>query len=426
MPFEAGLVDAVVLSHAHIDHSGNLPSLVKAGFKGPIYSTSATRDLAAYMLLDSAKIQISDVKYVNKKRAKNKQTPFEPLYVTEDAVQTLKQFRSVEFYYDFSPLEGVTCRFHIAGHMLGAATVEVVFDPENGEGDPTRLVFSGDIGRPRMPILRDPVTVKGADYLIMEATYGNRIHPADVDTKQILKEAAFEAYNSGGKLLIPAFSVGRTQEIVFRLNQLAEAGELPADMKVFVDSPLAVNATNVFREHVECFDQEMIDAILNEEDEDPLKFDGLHYVRKVEHSIALNEYKDPCIIISASGMCEAGRILHHLKNNISKPNTIILFAGYQAPNTLGRILLDKSRDVVKIFGEEYEVKAEVAKLEGSSGHADQKELVDWARQTCRDGQLKKIALVHCEMDGAEGLKEQLAQQKIGPVFIPDRGEMMEM
>lgn len=426
LPFKGSQVDAVVLSHAHIDHSGNLPSLVRSGFKGPIYSTSATRDLAAYMLMDSAKIQQYDVAYVNKKRKKKKQTLFEPLYVTEDAVQTLTQFRTVEYNKEFSPLDGVTCQFHVAGHMLGAAIVELVMAPENGEGQPTRLVFSGDVGRPKMPILKDPVTVKGANYLIMEATYGNRVHPKGGDAKATLKEAAHTAYNAGGKLIIPAFSVGRTQEIVYRLNLLAEAGELPKDMKVFVDSPLAVNATNVFQEHPECFDQEMQNAILNEDDNNPLRFHDLHYVRKAEHSKALNSFPGSCIIISASGMCEAGRILHHLKNNIEKPSTTILFAGYQAPHTLGRIILDKSKDIVRIFGQEYEVKANVFRLEGSSGHADQKELLDWARQTHLDGDLKKVALVHCEMDGAEPFKEKLEQRKIGPVIIPARGETMEM
>ena len=426
MPFTGSRVDAVVLSHAHIDHSGNLPSLVRSGFSGPIYSTSATRDLAAYMLIDSAKIQQSDVKYVNRKRARKKQTPFEPLYMMEDAVQTLTQFRTVEYNHLFPIADGVQCRFHVAGHMLGAASVELVFDPEYGEGEPIRLVFSGDVGRPKVPILKDPETVKGANYLIMEATYGDRTHPKGGDAKKTLKEAAHQSYNAGGKLIIPAFSVGRTQELVYRLNQLAEAGELPEDMKVFVDSPLAVNATNVFREHPECYDHEMQQAILNEEDEDPLRFNDLHYIRKAEHSKALNTYDKPCIIISASGMCEAGRILHHLKNNISKPSTTVLFAGYQAPHTLGRILLEGTKDIVKIYGQEYEVKAKTYRLDGSSGHADQKELLEWARQTHQDGDLRKVALVHCEVDGAEAFKEKLEQRKIGPVIIPDRGESMEM
>ncbi len=426
LPFEASDVDAVVLSHAHIDHSGNLPSLVRSGYSGPIFSTSATRDLAAYMLIDSARIQTYDVQYVNKLRKKKNQTLFEPLYVQQDAVKTLRLFRTIEYSQEFSPVPGVTCRFHFAGHMLGAAVVELVFDPEDGgDGRKTRLVFSGDIGRPDMPILKDPETVAGADYLIMEATYGNRTHPEGSDARATLKEAAENAYESGGKLIIPAFSVGRTQEIVYRLNNLFESGNL-APIKVFVDSPLAVNATNVFREHVECFDDDMVERILTEDDEDPLAFGSLHFIRKAALSKELNNYKKPCIIISASGMCTAGRILHHLKNNISKSNTTILFAGYQAPHTLGRVLLEGKNEHVRIFGREYKVAAKIVRLEGSSGHADQNELFDWARKTSENGQLKKIALVHCEMDGAEPFKKHLEAENISSVIIPARGESMEM
>ena len=425
LPFPADEIDVVILSHAHIDHSGNLPSLVKSGFTGPIYGTSATRDLAAIMLLDSAKIQINDVKYVNKKRKKEKKNLFHPLYETSDAVQTLKQFRSVEYDQPFDPVPGVEVRFHVAGHMLGAAIVEVNLDSEEPGGEPTRLVFSGDIGRPDMPILRDPVTVPGTDYLIMEATYGDRVHPSGGDAKKTLKEAAHAVYEAGGKLIIPAFSVGRTQEIVYRLNLLSESGELPP-MKVHVDSPLAVNTTDIFRDHVECFDDDMINAILSEEDEDPLDFGDLHYIRNVNESKALNSSKEPCIIISASGMCEAGRVLHHLKNNIEKPSTMILFAGYQAPHTLGRILLDGSLDKVKIYGQEYSVKAQVCKLQGSSGHADQKELLKWATTTADGGNIQQIALVHCELDAATEFKRKLVQRKLGSVIIPAPGDEMRM
>ena len=424
-PFEAKDLDAVVLSHAHIDHSGKLPSLIRRGYKGAIYATSASRDLAAFMLLDSAKIQKYDVKYVNKKRRKKKQKPFEPLYEQHHAVETLKRFRSIEYDQTFSPMEGVTCRFHVAGHMLGAAIVELMFEPENPGDNPIRLVFSGDIGRPSVPILRDPATVDGVDYLIMEATYGDRVHPEGSDAKKTLKDIAHETYNDGGKLIIPAFSVGRTQEIVYRLNLLAENGELPP-MKVFVDSPLAVNATDVFRAHVECFDDDMVNAILEEDDEDPLAFRDLHYIRNVEHSKRLNTLKEPCIIISASGMCEAGRILHHLKNNIEDPSTRILFAGYQAPHTLGRILLDGSLEQVKIYGEEYTVRAKVAKLQGSSGHADQLEMLEWAKAIHDQGSVKHVALVHCEMDAATEFKAKLEKRKIGPVMIPAPGDEMEM
>ena len=425
LPFDGAEIDCVILSHAHIDHSGNLPSLIKAGFRGPIYSTSATRDLCAIMLIDSAKIQKSDVRYVNKTRIREGRTPFEPLYVMDDAVQALRQFRTIDFGYSFQPLPGVEAKFHVAGHMLGAATIELMLDAENVTAQKTRLVFSGDIGRPLMPILMDPETVRGVDYLIMEATYGNREHPEGGDAKHALLEAATQVYDSGGKLIIPAFSVGRTQEIIYRLNLLAEANELPP-LEVFIDSPLAVNATDVFREHPECFDHEMQEAMYSEDDGDPLMFRGATYIRSVQASKALNSYQRPCVIISASGMCEAGRVLHHLKNNIEKDNTIILFAGYQAPHTLGRLLLDGAKDVVKIFGQPYQVRAKVCKLEGSSGHADKSELLNWAKRTANAGAVKKIALVHCEMEGAVPFQAALQQEGLGPVIIPAPGEVMEL
>lgn len=426
MPFDGSSIDLVILSHAHIDHSGNLPSLYRSGFRGPIYCTSATRDLASFMLMDSAKIQVNDVKYVNKKRKRKGQNLFEPLYGPQDAAATLREFRTVEYNHVFSPLEGVTCEFHFAGHMLGAATVELNLQNETDpSAKPTKLVFSGDIGRVDMPILRDPEIVKDVDYIIMEATYGDREHPEGSDAKKTLKQIAHETWEDKGKLIIPAFSVGRTQEIVYRMNQLAEAGELPP-MKVYVDSPLAVNATDVFRAHAECYDEEMIDAVLYEEDSDPLAFDKLRYIRKVEESKRLNTSKESCVIISASGMCEGGRILHHLRNNIEKPTTRILFAGYQAPHTLGRILIDGSLEKVRIYGEEYTVKASVEKLQGSSGHADSDGLLEWAKATAQQGNVKGIALVHCELDSASAFERDLKKHKLGPVIIPAPGDEMDM
>ena len=422
LPIDGSTIDAVVLSHAHIDHSGNLPSLVRNGFRGPIYSTQATRDLATYMLLDSAKIQEYDVEYVNRKRAKKNQTPFEPLYVHDDAVQTLKLFKPIDFYEEFTPVEHVCCKFHEAGHMLGAAVSELVLTEENG--NKIRLVFSGDIGRKGMPIIRDPKTVDGANYLIMEATYGNRLHPPTDDAKQVLLKLVKETFANQGKLIIPAFSVGRTQEVVYRLDQLKEEGLLP-DIPVFVDSPLAVNVTSVFDDHHDIFDDEAIAQIMKEEDQNPLKFEGLHFIRKVQYSKELNKFKKPAIIISASGMCEAGRILHHLKANIEKPNTTILFVGYQAPHTLGRRILEGQKQV-RIFGEEYEMRAKVSRLEASSGHADQKGLLEWAQAISDQGQLKQVALVHCELDSAKVFADKLEEHNIGPVLIPDRGESMEL
>ena len=421
IPFKGTEIDAVILSHGHIDHSGNLPSLIHSGYRGPIYSTSATRDLATYLLLDSAKIQQNDIKYVNKKRKKKKQALFEPLYSQNDAVQTLRQFRTVEYGNDFEPAPGVVAKFHVAGHMLGAAIVELNLFEEDKE--PVKLVFSGDIGRSEMPILKDPVTVPDADYVIMESTYGNRNHQKGGDAKATLLEAAKEVYDNGGKLIIPAFSIGRTQEIVYRLNLLWESGELPK-MKVFVDSPLAVNATSVFREHVECYDDEMIEQMLSEDDEDPLNFESLTYIRDSKYSKLLNQSKETCIIISASGMCEGGRILHHLKHNISDPKNTILFTGYQAPHTLGRLILDKAKDIIKIYGEPHELRAKICKLESSSGHADQQQLLEWAAEMNKSGNLKKVALVHCELDSAQEFENKLKENGIENVLIPARGDSM--
>lgn len=422
IPFDATKIDAVVLSHAHIDHSGNLPSLVKNGFRGPIYATQPTRELAAIMLLDSAKIQESDVEYVNRKRAREKQTLFEPLYVEADAVETAKRFRAVEFMTEFHPVPNVKCRFHEAGHMLGAGSVEVVL--ESAQGPPVRLVFSGDIGRPNAPILKDPKTIDGADYLIMEATYGDRLHPAEQDAATILREVALETMRNQGKLIIPAFSVGRTQDIVYRLNQLHERGQLPL-IPVFVDSPLAVDATAVFRRHKSIFDAETIEATQTDSDQDPLSFQTLRYIRAAEDSKRLNTLQGPAIIISASGMCESGRILHHLKNHIGKTNTTVLFSGFQAPNTLGRKILDGAKRI-GIYGDEYEVRAKILRLEATSGHADQHELLDWARATSQHGHLKQIALVHCEMEPAKTFADLLRQNKLGPVNIPAKGESMAL
>ncbi len=422
LPFDARKLDAVVLSHAHIDHSGNLPSLVRNGFAGPIFASSASRDLAVHMLLDSAKIQESDVKYVNRKRAKKGQTPFEPLYTQEDAVKTIRQMRCEDFEQSFEPIPGVTCRFHFAGHMLGAAIVELEFKPKIAA--PFKLVFSGDLGRSEVPILRNPEVVSDVDYLIMEATYGNRNHKAGGDAEAMLLEASKRTFDQGGKLIIPAFSVGRTQEVVYRLNLLFESGKLPP-MKVFVDSPLAVNATTVFREHIECLNDDFAQQLLSEDDQDPLGFRDLHYIRKTEHSKQLNNFKEPCVIVSASGMCEGGRVLHHLKNNIEKSSTMILFTGYQAPHTLGRRILDGQKEV-NIYGDPYQVKAHVMKLEASSGHADRDGLLEWAGEIGANGQLKNIALVHCELDSAEEFRGSLQQNGFQSVMIPAPGDCMPL
>jgi metallo-beta-lactamase family protein len=421
-PLDPREVDAVVLSHAHIDHSGNLPTLFRKGYNGPIYATRATHDLAVHLLMDSAHIQESDVKYVNKTRRKEGRELFEPLYVRNDALKAIQHIRQKDYHKFFRINDHVRCRFHDAGHMLGSALVEL--ELERPDEQVTRLLFSGDVGRPEIPILRDPEFVNGVDFLIMEATYGGRLHPPGSDTEKILKQTLERVVREQGKLLIPAFSVGRTQQIVYALNLLSERGELPK-IPVFVDSPLAVEATTVYRSHFDCFDEETQQQILSEDDRNPLGFENLHYVRRAEDSKALNRLKGPAVIISASGMCEAGRILHHLKNNIENPATTILFSGYQAPYTLGRRILDGEQQV-RIFGKPHEVRAHVCRLEGTSGHADQQELVAWAQEIKNRGNIRQVALVHCEIDAATALESHLREIGLEHIMIPQQGESMSL
>jgi metallo-beta-lactamase family protein len=421
LPFDASGIDAVVLSHAHIDHSGNLPSLVKAGFRGSIYSTSATRDLCAYMLVDSAHLQENDVRFVNKRRRKQGKNLFEPLYTKEDALEALTHFHSIDYDRAFRPVPGVTVCFRDAGHILGSAIV--VVDVEE-EGTRTRLVFSGDIGRRGLPILRDPQIAEGADVVIMESTYGDRLHESDGDAGELLRETIDKIISRGGKLLIPAFAVGRTQEIVYRLNQLHEAGRLPL-IDVFVDSPLAVNATEVFRVHPECYDAEYLRMVLSDSDHDPLAFPGLRYLRTAQESKKLNEMDGPAVIISASGMCEGGRILHHLRNHAIKPESIVLFVSFQAEHTLGRKILE-GKNPVSIYGDQYKLAATVRKAEGYSAHADRTGLLRWASRMREKGDVRRFFLVHGEEESLAALAAGLREQGATAVEIPERGATYEV
>lgn len=421
LPFDPGLIDAVILSHAHIDHSGNLPSLVRGGFCGSIYATSATRDLCAYMLLDSAHLQENDVEYVNRRRRKQGKTPFEPLYTQADAVDTLKRFHSVDYDQPFRPLSGVTVSFRDAGHILGSAIVALDL-AENGRT--VRLLFSGDIGRRGLPILRDPQTADRADYVIMESTYGNRLHESMGNAAGLLRESVREIAASRGKLLIPAFAVGRTQEIVYRLNQLWNENAIPK-IEVFVDSPLALNATDVFRLHPECYDEQYRAAIAADTDGDPLGFECLEYIRKVEDSKRLNDYDRPAVIIAASGMCEGGRILHHLRNHATSKNSIVLFVSFQAEHTLGRKIME-GKNPVPIYGEDCRIRAKIRNANGYSAHADRNELLAWAGRVQATGQIKRIFLVHGEVDSAEALAGGLAAQGAADVRLPERGEEFEL
>ncbi|MEN8097517.1 MAG: MBL fold metallo-hydrolase [Chloroflexota bacterium] len=371
LPFDASKINVMILSHAHIDHSGNIPNLVKSGFQGDILCTFATRDLCATMLRDSAYIQESDIAYVNKKRARKGQPPVEPAYTVADAVASLKNFLAIGYDRAYQITREITVTFKDAGHILGAA---IVILDVNENGTSRRLVFTGDLGRPDRPILRDPTPIDHTDILLIESTYGNRVHQPLPEAESELAKVINRTLRRGGKIIIPSFAVGRTQELVYHLNQLKKSSTVPADLPVFVDSPLAIDATTIFRLHPECYDQETSEYLF--ENGDPFGFPGLEYTRSVESSKAINKLDGPAIIISASGMCEAGRIQHHLKNNIENPKNTILIVGWQAPNTLGRRIVEKT-PVVRIFGEEYQLRAQVETINGFSAHADVRELLDW-------------------------------------------------
>ncbi len=419
--FDPNDIDAVILSHAHIDHSGNLPNLVKQGYRGPIYATHATRDLADIMLKDSGHIHEYDVKYVNNRRAKKDLPPVEPLYTMADAARTIPLFHGVAYNEPFEPVPGVSARFIEAGHILGSAAVLLDLEEDHRK---TRFWFSGDIGRPDKPLLRDPVLPGGydVDTMMMECTYGDRPHDNINEVYEEFRQVVKQTIERGGKVIIPSFSVGRTQTLVYLLNQLISEGELPK-IPVFVDSPLAVSASEIYRRHPECFDQETWDFI-SKHRHPALDFDQLTYTHSVEESKELNYREDPIVIISASGMVEAGRILHHVKNNIDDERNTILIVGWQAPHTLGRRLADREREI-RIFGEEYYRKAQIETINGLSAHAGQGLLVDYARSVA--GQAKKIVLIHGEEDAAETLKEMLGVDKnIPPIFFPERLDSFEL
>jgi metallo-beta-lactamase family protein len=416
-PFDPKALDAVVLSHAHIDHSGNLPNLVKQGFRGSIYCTHATRDLASIMLADSAKIQMSDSEFVSRQRAKRGQPPVEPLYTPADAEATSKLFVSVGYDRALPVTDGVTVTFVDAGHILGSA--QVVLDVREG-GRKFRYLFSGDVGRPDQPILRDPEPVADVDFLQIESTYGARDHGDATNSLDELARLINGALDRGGRIIVPAFSVGRTQTLVYELNQLSLAGRLPR-VPIFVDSPLSVNATEVFRLHPECFDAET-NRFLQEQG-NPFGMANLTYIREVEQSKKLNELKEPSVIISASGMAEAGRIRHHLKNGIGDAKNLVLFVGYCAENTLGA-QLRAGKNPVNIFGEPQVVRAQVAAVDAFSGHADRTELAWYVNRT--QGDIRKITVIHGEEEQSLAFAETL--RKLRPkaeVTVPKRGQVIE-
>jgi metallo-beta-lactamase family protein len=418
-PFDPRQVDAVVLTHAHIDHSGNLPNLAKQEYRGPVYATPATCDLAELMLLDSGHIQESDAEFVNKKRARRGEPPIEPLYTQEDAANLAKFLRPKEYNEWFQPVDGVTVRLVEAGHVLGSASIEMEVE-EKGHKK-TRMWFSGDIGRRGLPILRDPVLPKDADYLIMESTYGDKVHRDPEQAHEEFYQVVMATIKKRGKVIVPAFAVGRTQELVYSLNQFVSEGRMP-EIPVYVDSPLAVNASDIFRRHPDCYDQETRDFITRYR-HPALDFKRLTYIRSVDESKALNNMDGPMIIISASGMAESGRILHHLKNNIEDSRNTILIVSWQAPYTLGRRLADRETRV-NIFGEEYIRRAGVATIGGMSGHAGQDMLVSYAEST--RSTLKQMYLVHGEERAAGPLQERLARAGLRNVHYPALNSSVEL
>ncbi len=409
LPFDAKTVDWCVASHAHIDHIGNLPNLIKNGFRGPVLMTKPSVALSRLLLLDSAKIQESDIKYINKKRRERGEPLKEPIYTTADAEHALTRLRGIG-YARKEKLGPFTLYFHDAGHILGSALIDI-------EVEHKRVLFTGDLGRKKMPIIRDPVQVGEADILIMEATYGNRLHGDYEGVKKRLAGIVNRVFARGGRIIIPAFAVERAQEIVYNLKILTQEQAIP-DIPIFVDSPLASKVTEVYRNSSTYFDEEA------KELNSPFDFEGLHYIEDADESKKLNHLDLPCIIISPSGMCEAGRVLHHLQHAIGDERNLILIVSFQAEHTLGRRLVE-GQPVVKIFGEEFEVKAEVEVMDEFSAHADRNGLLNYV-ENMRIDRLKKVFLVHAEPEAATAMVEPLKALGVPEVIIPRKGDEYEI
>ncbi|MGB5545883.1 MAG: MBL fold metallo-hydrolase [Polyangiales bacterium] len=419
--FRAKDIDVVVLSHAHIDHSGALPRLYRQGFRGSIYCTPATRDLCAAMLEDSAEIQAQDAAYINRKIEKDgaDMEPVEPLYEQKDVIGTLELMVGVPYHRPHAIAEGVTLTYYDAGHVLGSAIVALDVDVV---GEQRRLVFSGDLGRHRMPILRNPEVPPGASCLIMESTYGDRTHDPIEEMENQLDEVISRTVKRGGKVVVPSFALERAQEVIYSLKKLKDKGRL-SDVPVYVDSPLTVKLTDVFRMHPECFDSETRKLLL--EGDSPFDFEGLRYVSSVEDSKAIDRSDDPCVIISASGMCEFGRVVHHLVATLENRKNSVLIVGWQAQHTLGRRLVEQ-RTRVRIFGVERERHAEVVVLNGFSAHAGQDDLLAFADAVREAGPLRQVALVHGEDPGRNTLKALLEERGFPQVHTPVHGDRIEI
>ena len=393
-PFKPREIECVILSHAHLDHSGNLPSLIKRNFRGKIYCTSATKDIAELLLLDSAHLQENDIAFFNKKQRRAGLPTKEPLYTVEDAEDTLQYFKTINYHNEFEPVDGVSMIFYDAGHILGSAQILI-------EDNDKRILFSGDLGRNNMPIIRDPEIPEEIDYLILESTYGSRIHSSFEQMTDELKEIILEGKEKKSKIIIPAFAVERTQVLVTMLKRLYEDGIIK-NIPIYIDSPLATSVTEVFARHPECFDEETYKKFIKEE---PFDFPGINYIKNIEESKSLNEKKGPMIIISASGMCEGGRVLHHLIHSIEDEKNIIILTGFQASGTLGRKILDGYKEVF-IFDTKFYVNAKVYFMAGLSAHADSNDLIEFVKKI-KNHRLKKVFLIHGEITEAVALKERI-------------------
>ncbi|MBU0577691.1 MBL fold metallo-hydrolase [Patescibacteria group bacterium] len=403
--YDPTAIDAMILSHAHIDHSGNIPHLVKEGFQGVIYCTKATKDLCDVMLMDSAHIQEADAEYFARKLRDTALQPIEPLYTQEDAEYALKFFKTIPLGKRFKLYDGIYLTFVEAGHVLGSAMV-VLDIKDKEDGKEKRLIFTGDMGRCKMPIINDPYQIEEADYILTESTYGNRTHAPIEEGIPELARIINRTVRRGGKIIIPSFAFERTQELIYGIHLLIDRKEIPTNLPIFIDSPLATNITGIFQEHLELYDKEIRDYF--NLDHNPFKPKQLKHVDSVEESKKLNYFIGPCIIISASGMCEAGRIRHHLKNNIEDPKNTIVVVGYMAQHTLGRKLVD-GVPMVKIFDQMYKVNSEVVVVESFSAHADMNDLDEYISNIKG---LKKVMLVHGEPDQSEPMAERL-KTKLG-------------
>lgn len=418
--FDAASIDYLILSHAHIDHSGLIPYLYRKGFRGSVICTDATRDLCAIMLADSGHIQQLDVKWFNKKRARQGLPSVEPIYDSKDTEECLKLFIGIAYDRRFYINDKINVKFTNTGHMLGSAVVNLELIED---GKKVHLAFTGDIGRLRNRILNPPAAFPQCDYLITESTYGDRLHPAEKDTEDDFYKIVVETcVDRGGKLIIPAFSIGRTQEIIYVLNDYHNKGKLPK-IDVFIDSPLSVNATDIFRLHPECMNDEVKAVLVY--DSDPFGFNSVYSIKQVEESKALNNYHKPCIIISSSGMLEAGRVKHHVANNVSDPRNTILIVGYCSPTSLGARIQEPGLRSISIFGEMHEIKARIAKIEAFSGHGDYNEMIKFL--SCQDAaKVMKTFLVHGEYRVQQSYAAKLKEAGFENVEIPVMGQEFDL